>query len=143
MQKTKLGISVGLLGAIVCFAAFFSGYLAAIVLMGYILLFESNEWLRKIAVKAVVILVAFSVLDAVVGLIPDAIDLIDSLFGIFGKSFSIGFLSSLVSLVRNALDILEKLIFLVLGFKALSQGSVAVGPIDGIVDKNLSVDEQK
>lgn len=138
MQKTKLGISVGLLGAIVCFAALFSGYLAVFLLMGYILLFEENDWLKKTAVKAVMIMIAFSALGALIGFIPDAIGLIDSVVGLVGGHFSIGFVSGLVSLVNEALDILEKIIFLLLGFKAFSQGTVVVGPIDSIVDKHFS-----
>lgn len=52
MQKTKLGITVGALGAITFFAGFFGGYLAAIVLAGYALLFEENAWLKRSVVKA-------------------------------------------------------------------------------------------
>ena len=53
MQKTKLGISVGLLGAAIYFTSLFSGYLVPVILTGYVLLFEENDWLRKNAVKAV------------------------------------------------------------------------------------------
>ena len=51
MQKTRLGISVGLLGAAIYFMGLFSGYLLAVLLAGYVLLFEENSWLRKNAVK--------------------------------------------------------------------------------------------
>ncbi len=136
MQKTKLGISVGLLGAIMCFTGFFSGYLVAVILMGYILLFESNEWLRKTAVKVMVVMISFSALSALIGFIPDAIGLIDDVFGIFGGSFGIGFISSIVILVSSVLDILEKIILLLLGFKALSMGTFSIGPVDNIVDKH-------
>ena len=44
MQKTKLGISVGLLGAAIYFMGLFGGYLVAVLLAGYILMFEENEW---------------------------------------------------------------------------------------------------
>lgn len=138
MQKTRLGISVGILGAILCFSAFFSGYFVSIVLMGYILLFESNEWLRKTAVKVVLLLIAFSALNAIVGFIPDIIDVIDSLFGLIGKGFSISFLSHLVSLVKDVLEVLEKALFLLLGFKAFNQGTISVGFIDRIVEKGFS-----
>ena len=43
MQKTRLGISVGLLGAGVCFLGLVGGYLVTAILAGYILLFEENE----------------------------------------------------------------------------------------------------
>ena len=54
MQKAKLGISVGLLGAAIYFTSLFSGYLVPVILTGYVLLFEENDWLRKNAVKAMV-----------------------------------------------------------------------------------------
>lgn len=136
MQKTKLGISVGLLGAVMCFTGLFSGYLVAVVLMGYILLFESNEWLRKTAVKVIVVMISFSALSALIGFIPDAIGLIDDVFGIFGGSFSISFISNIVILVNSVLNILEKIILLLLGFKALSMGTFSIGPIDSIADKH-------
>lgn len=37
MQKTKLGITVGLLGAIVYFAGIFGGYQTLILISGYVL----------------------------------------------------------------------------------------------------------
>lgn len=46
MQKTRLGISVGLMGFITYFGCCFGGYIAAILLFGYILLVakESGGW---------------------------------------------------------------------------------------------------
>src|SRR5574344_1340231 len=49
MEKTKLGIPVGLLGAAMLFACYFGGYLVSFVLAGYILLFEENAWLKRTA----------------------------------------------------------------------------------------------
>ena len=59
MQKTRLGISVGLMGFITYFGCCFGGYIAAILLFGYILLVENNQWLRKTAVKAMILTIAF------------------------------------------------------------------------------------
>ena len=64
MQKTKLGISVGLLGAAVYFCGVLS-LLALIIVAGYILLVEENIWLRKSAVKAVVIYVSFAIIETI------------------------------------------------------------------------------
>lgn len=73
MQKTKIGVSVGLLGAAIYFMGLFSGYLTVVLLIGYVLLFEENEWLRKSAVKAVALMVVFSLAAAVMNLIPNVI----------------------------------------------------------------------
>ncbi len=45
MQKTKLGVSVALMGAALYFLGLFSGYVALIILAGYVLLMEENVWL--------------------------------------------------------------------------------------------------
>lgn len=77
MQKTRLGISAGLLGAAIYFVGLFSGYLVAVVLTGYVLLFEENSWLRKSAVKAVFVMALFSLLITVLNLVPNAISFIN------------------------------------------------------------------
>ena len=77
MKKTKLGISVGLLGAAIYFMGLFSGYLVVVLLAGYVLLCEDNEWLKKSAVKAVSVMALFSFLITVVNLVPNAISVID------------------------------------------------------------------
>lgn len=141
MQKTKLGISVGLLGAIACFTGYFGSYLVSVLIMGYVLLMEENEWLKKTVVKVMLILVTFSAANAVIGLIPDAINLVDSLLGIFKGHFSIPFISSIVSLCRDILSVLEKLIFLLLGFKAFNQGTVKISFIDRVIDKQFAKNE--
>lgn len=135
MQKTKLGISVAVLGAAVYFTGLFSGYLITIVLAGYILLMEENVWLKKAAVKSVALMICFSILSAVLGLIPDVIGFVDSIFNIFGGSFHISVLTNIVYMLRDGLDLVEKVLFLLLGLKALNQGTIKVPVIDKFVEK--------
>lgn len=135
MQKTKLGISAALLGAVVCFSGLFSGYLLVFLLTAYILLMEENVWLKKTAVKTVAVLMVFSLLSAVLGLLPDLISVISSIFNIFNGSFSIRILSSIISAARSILGFLETLLLLGLGFKALNQGTIKIPMIDKLVDK--------
>lgn len=135
MQKTRLGISAALLGAVVCFSGLFSGYLLVFLLTAYILLMEENVWLKKTAVKTVAVLMVFSLLNAVLGLIPDLISVTSSIFNIFNGSFSIRILSSIISAARSVLGFLETLLLLGLGFKALNQGTIKIPMIDKLVDK--------
>lgn len=137
MQKTKLGISVGLLGAAIYFMGLFSGYLVAVLLAGYVLLCEDNEWLKKSAVKAVSVMVVFSLLITVVNFIPNAISVIDYIVSMFGSNFYITFLSNLVSAVVTVLNIIEKLLLLGLGVKALNQGTIAVPFVDDLINKYM------
>ncbi|MDR1062254.1 MAG: zinc ribbon domain-containing protein [Clostridiales bacterium] len=136
-MKTKLGISIGLLGAAAYFLGLFGGYTAVVILAGYILLFESDRWLQVSAVKAVAVCVFFSVVSAVVGLIPDAIRLIDGVVGIFGGSFSIGFISNIVALASTILSIAQKLLLLMLGLLALDQKTFEFGAVDSLISKHF------
>lgn len=135
MQKTKLGVSVAVLGAAMYFTGLFSGYIITIILAGYILLMEENVWLKKAAVKSVALMIVFSILSAVLGLIPDVIGFVDSIFNIFGGSFRISILTNIIYMLRDGLDLVEKVLFLLLGLKALNQGTIKVPVIDKLVEK--------
>lgn len=135
MQKTRLGISVGLLGAALFFACLFGGYTVVILLTGYILLFEENAWLKRSAVKGAALMFGFSVLSAIISLIPGAIGFIDSIFNVFGGSFYITIVTNLINLINSALNLIEAILFLILGFKALNQGTIKIPVIDSLVNK--------
>ena len=136
-MKTKLGISVGLLGALLYFAALFGGYIPVILLAGYVLLAEENEWLKKTAVKAVVVLVSFSFLLALLNLIPDCLSWVNSLVSVFKGSFNYSIVSSIMNVLTKAINIIRTCLFLILGAKAFNQGTVAVPVADKIVNKHL------
>lgn len=137
MQKTKLGISVGLVGALTYFGGLFGGYLVALILFGYILLVEDNPWLRKTAVKSVVLLVAFSALSTIVGLIPELISFINSVVYIFDGHFSIEILTKIINVITSAISIIKTIVFIVLGIKAFSQGTLNIPVVDNVTNKNM------
>lgn len=137
MQKTRLGISVGMLGAAVYLTGLFSGYLVAILIAGYVLLLEENGWLKRSVVKAVSLMVFFSFITVLINLIPDAMNCISYIASMFGGNFHIGFVSNLVSAVTSVIDIIEKVFFLALGVKALNQGTIAVPVVDKLISKYM------
>lgn len=135
MQKTKLGISVALLGAALYFLGLFSGYLAIVILAGYVLLMEENVWLKKTAAKSVALLVFFSLILAVLNLIPGLINFIDSFLKIFNGNFSFRFLTNIVNMLKSGINLIQTVLFLILGLKALTQGTIRVPVIDKMVEK--------
>ena len=137
MKKTRLGISVGLLGASIYFMGLFSGYLVVILLTGYILLFETNEWLKKTAVKAVLILSFFSLLVAIINLLPNAINFINNIAAIFNRNFTVVILSRIVAVIVSALDLIETILFILLGVKALNQGTMSFPMVDKLITKYM------
>lgn len=136
MQKTRLGISVGLLGAATYFAGLFSGLLAALLLAGYVLMFEENEWLRRSVVKAITLMILFLICTTVVNLIPNGINFINNLAAAFGGVFSINFLSRLTAALVSVIDICEKILFIALGLKALNQSTIVIPVVDQLLNKH-------
>lgn len=137
MQKTRFGISVGMLGSAIYLTGLFSGYLVAVLLTGYVLLFEENVWLKRSAVKAVALMVFFSFITVLINLIPNVMSCISYIAAMFGSSFYISFISNLVSAVTSVIDIVEKLLFIGLGVKALNQGTIAVPVVDKLISKYM------
>ena len=135
MQKTKLGITVGFMAAIIYFMGLISGYLLTAVLVGYVLLVEENVWLKKQGVKALLLMGCFSLASLLVGLIPDLLEIINNIVGIFGGYISFNFVYNLVNLVRNVLNLAELLLFVLLGLKAFSQGTIQIPVLDKLVNK--------
>lgn len=137
MIKTKLGISVGMLGAAIYFTGLFGGYVVAVLIAGYVLLFEENSWLKRSAVKAVSVMVLFSFVTVLINLIPDAISCVDYIASLLGGSFHIAFVSNLVSAVTSIINIIEKILLISLGIKALNQGTITVPVVDKLIIKYM------
>lgn len=137
MQKTRLGVGVGLVAAAMYFIGLFGGYLAAIVLAGYVLLFEEDEWLKKTVVKVVALMVLFSILTGIINLIPDVMDCLSNFIKGFYGFLVIGVLSRTTTLAVIILDVIRTLLFIVLGFKALRQKTITIPLVDKLVDKYM------
>lgn len=136
-MKTKLGVSVGLFGAAAYFLGLFSGNVVLALLVGYVLLFEENEWLRRTVVKAMVIGIFFSVLTTVIGFIPDIIGIINNAAMVFGKTVSISVVSKIITFILSVISFVRVVLMLILGFKALNQGTIRFGIVDKTIDKHM------
>lgn len=137
MKKTKLGITVGLLGAAIFLTGLLSGYFVAVVLAGYVLLFEENAWLRRSAVKAISLMIIFSLITTIINLIPNASGFIGNIVSIFNGSFSLTVLNRIAAALVSGIDIVEKILFIFLGIKALNQGTVIIPIVDNLVSKYM------
>ena len=135
MQKTKLGLSVGLVGAGLYFLGLFS-FTPAFLLAAYVLLREDNEWLKKAAVKMVAVLLVFYLLGLAVSCIDEVFSIIN-VFVSWGGGSTVRVPLRLTDLLDYILWFAKVIVMAMLGFKALRLGSVAVGPVDKIVDSNM------
>lgn len=143
MEKTKLGLSTSMLAAIAFLACFFGGYTPMLIVVGYILIAEKDEWLRKNAATAMVVTFGFSLLTSVIYLIPNIISLIDTGLGIFNANFSIYFVTWAVNFVTSALDLVEKVFFLVMAVLALGHKTFDIPVLSDFIVKHLNNNEEK
>jgi len=135
MQKTKLGVSIGLVGAALCFLGCIS-FVPATLLAGYVLIFEENEWLKKTAVKMMIVTISFGLALVGVGLIQDIFRLLDTSFG-FLFPFRIGVPFRLDEILRYLISFLQDFVLIVMGFKALSLGTVKSGFMNKLLEKHM------
>lgn len=136
-MKTKLGVSVAMMAAAAYLIGFFSGNVALLLIVGYVLLCESDEWLKKSVVKALAVGLLFTLISAVIGFIPNAISIVDDLFNIFGGSFSIGFVSRIINFINTVLSVFEKLLMLGLAFMAFDNKTIKLPLVDDLIEKHM------
>lgn len=135
MQKTKLGVTVGLMGAGLYFLGLFS-FIPAFLLAAYVLLQEENIWLRKTAVKMVSVLIGFFLISLCLDCIDEIFAIINVFIG-WGKGDRISVPLNLTNLLGYILWFVRVGTMVILGFKALKQDTIKVGSIDKLVDNNM------
>ena len=133
MGTTKIGIPAKVLAGFAYLAAFFSGYTAFLLIGGYVLIREQNDWLRFHALKAGLLMICFSVAGALVSLIPNLMSWIGNWFDLFGGSFYPAFIFNIQGILMSTLDLLEKVLFLLLGIFAFLGKDLALPPLDKMV----------
>jgi len=136
MYKSKLGISVGLFGALVCLLALLLGTSwPLLAIMAYILVREDNEWLRRLTLKVLIFIIAI----AVINLAFSQLDIfVYKFFSVFNHTYSNPiWLDSLTSFITTTVTIIGDVVLLFMGLKALKQGHFAIKSIDEVISKNI------
>lgn len=135
MQKTKLGVKIGTLSAVVYFTAIFGGMIPLFLLVGYILLNEENDWLKRVCYKAVAIVIVSTLLINLIGLIPSALSIISSFVALFEGYFSYSVVSSIVNILMSIVNFVVDILLLALGIKAYKMQDVKVAKLDKMVEE--------
>ena len=134
MEKTKLGLNVGMMAALVYLVCNFAGYTIALLLVGYVLLMEDNAWLKKCALKGALIMIGLSVCSSVINLIPNIISIPLDLLNIFGFNLYFNFMYEITNLLYNLVSLAETVVLLMLSLKAVSKVDFPVPVIDKVVE---------
>ncbi|MBE6714425.1 MAG: hypothetical protein E7575_03950 [Ruminococcaceae bacterium] len=145
MGKTKLGVSAGLLGAAVCLVCLFGsgmGYIGTFVLLGYVLLFEENIWLKRTAVKAAVLMFIFALISVFIGFIPDFMEIIRNLMSLFNKPLegdAVYMIESKIPvLLSNVVNFAKYIFFIALAVKSLGQKTIIIPALDRMLNKHFN-----
>ncbi len=135
MEKTKFGVSVGLVAAITYLVAMFGGYLATIVIAGYVLIFEENAFLRRSVTKALGLLLASSLLALVFAFIPNVCIYISNIVTLSGGIFSYFKVLSVIEIFTGIIDFAISALFLALAGMAFTGGKVDIPLFNKQIDK--------
>ena len=135
MEKTKLGISQGMLGVIVYFSAALLGYISLFIIGGYILFVEKTEWLKKCVIKAVVLMLLYTLISTVIGIVPQIFTLgggEESLFDSYYLYLTGAY--SIVAILLVVLNLVRIVLFIALGVKALNEKTIRIPIVDHFID---------
>ena len=138
MEKTKLGISVGLFGALLYAVGLWGGYFLTIAAVAYVLIREENAWLKQTAVKALALTFLFPLISVAIGIIPDLVGLVQSVMNLFDEFFSMEIILEIETVLRNILNIVEYVVFILLGIFALGKKTIRLPLVDAAVEKHVN-----
>ncbi len=107
VSQAKLGVSCGVLAALLCFAGAFGWGTVFALIAGYIFLFESDQWLRSYTAKTTKIFVIYNVITFAISLLKSCLSVLVDLDifsnklvdGIYKLSNGLSMISSIASIV--------------------------------------------
>jgi len=134
-KKSKIGISVVLFGAALYFIGLI-GIIPLVLMAGYVLLCEESIWLKKVAIKAVGIVIIFGVLSTLVGLLGETHSFLFNLVMLFRVNANLDWLHRIVSIFHIIVSVIQTIILLAFGFFALIQGE-KFNLFDNVIGKNM------
>lgn len=134
MEKTKIGLSVKYASALVFLLFLFGGYTVGLLAFGYVMLFEKDQSLRISAITALLATLAYSVIQTVVGLLPDVVEVFTSLLNIFRVYTNINVILSISNFLFNIISLCRTVVFVILPLMVLLDKPVQLPFIKKLVD---------
>lgn len=135
MEKSKLGLSIGLLSALM-FLTGYANITAMLLVAGYILIREESRVLKKHAVGTIVLYLAFMALNICIGLLENLFAMSNVGGWMYDTVLYVvtnGFFSTLNYIVAIA----EKVVFGLLAVFALGGKEIKIPLIDKFVEKHF------
>lgn len=134
MEKTKLGLPVALMAVLMCLGGWIGGYVVAFVMAGYILIAEEDKFLKSVAVKTVMLMLAFSIASVVIYFIPNVINIIESFISIFTIYFNIEIIDRVFDFFNSILSVVKTVVFVLFAFASYNKRTIKVPFVDNLFD---------
>ena len=134
MEKTKIGVSVPVAAALSFLVFPLLGVTAGILFLGFVLVCESSAALKRSALSATIIYIAFALLTEVLGLIPDGFNLIEEFVRVCDGTLNVSEIDEYWYLLRTIINYARDIVFLILAFKAWKGKAVEIGFVKKLVD---------
>ncbi|MBQ8767236.1 MAG: hypothetical protein IJZ16_10600 [Clostridia bacterium] len=143
MSKTKVGISENFMGGLCFVLALVGGYVPILLLAGYILLKENSVILKKYVLNALAMLICFSLIVSVVGILPDIINFVDNFVGLFNGNCTAPIIDSIYYIVLYAVEIMKAVMFLIYAVMAIKGKDSSMPIVGKMIDKHLEQEENE
>ena len=145
-----IGISSGLVAALIYWAGLLGnfGIIVSVLIAGYVLIREKDDWLRAVALKGVAVLVCFGLLLGFVGLmdyfkdfICDIINMVRYSMSVFGNTYVTttngGAFYYILDMFKTVIIFIRDLFLIICGFAAMKNRNIRIPVIDGLVDRHM------
>jgi uncharacterized membrane protein len=135
MQKSRLGLPAAVVAVLMYLSGLFGGFIPALLVGGYILLCEEENFIRRAAVKTLLVLFVCALVNFLIYLIPDVVGIVQSLLAIFKVHFSTAFLDNASSALSGVMDLIKTIFLIVLAVMACFGKSIDLKPVNKLSDK--------
>ncbi len=135
MEKTKLNLSVAIVAAAAWLLGLYGGYIIMGILVGYVLLKEDSQSLKKACLRALILMLTFSVATTAINLIPNLLELLYSVLRVFNVNIYLDFVHKIFNLLSNVLSLVRTIVFIVMGILAALGKDFKVPVLDPFIEK--------
>lgn len=133
MERTKIGLTVPVTGALAFVVFLFGGYVAGLLFTGYILLCEENVQLRKNALLAIFAAVTVSLVGAVINFLPDVVNVFESFLNLLTLNVHVPFVDSFANFLYYILNVVKPILFVGLAVLAWQNKPVKLAILDKLI----------
>ena len=135
MEKTKLNLPVAFVAAAAWLLGLYGGYVITGILIGYVLLKEDSQLLKKNCLRVLILMLTFSVASTVINLLPNLLELFYSFLRIFNVNIYLDFIHQIFNLFYSVVSLIKTILFILLGVVAALNKDFKIPVLDPFIEK--------